>query len=81
MDGGAWQATVPPKSTSSVVVPALSGVRLFVTPWTEAPRVLCPPLSLEFVQTHVHWLVMLSNQLILCSPLILLPFSFNLPLI
>ena len=54
MDGGAWRVTVPPKPTSTIVVPSLSGIWLFVTPWTEAPRVLCP-LSLEFAETHVHW--------------------------
>ena len=30
----------------------------------------------EFAQIHVHWLVMLSNQLILCFPLLLLPSIF-----
>ena len=31
----------------------------------------------EFAQTHVHWLwVMLSNRLILCCPLLLLPSIF-----
>ena len=28
---------------------------------------------LEFTQTHVHWVVMLSSHLILCQPLLLLP--------
>ena len=28
---------------------------------------------LEFTQTHVHWVVMPSNHLILCHPLLLLP--------
>ena len=54
MDGGGWKATGPPKPTSTIVGPSGSGASLFVTPWTEAPRVLCPPLSLEFAQTHVH---------------------------
>ena len=42
-------------------------------------RLPCPPLSPEFAQVHVHWVivmsittVMLSNHLILCHPLLLL---------
>ena len=31
---------------------------------------------LELAQTHVHWLVMPSNHLILCHPLLLLPSIF-----
>ena len=30
----------------------------------------------EFTQTHVHWVVMPSNHLILCCPLLLLPSIF-----
>ena len=30
----------------------------------------------EFAQTHVHWVVMPSNHLILCLPLLLLPSLF-----
>ena len=30
----------------------------------------------EFTQTHVHWIVMPSNHLILCRPLLLLPSIF-----
>ena len=30
----------------------------------------------EFAQIHVHWSVMLSNHLILCRPLLLLPSIF-----
>ena len=30
----------------------------------------------EFTQTHVNWLVMTSNHLILCHPLLLLPSIF-----
>ena len=32
---------------------------------------------LESTQTHVHWLVMPSNHLILCPPLLLLPSIFT----
>ena len=31
---------------------------------------------LEFTQTHVHWVMMPSNPLILCCPLLLLPSIF-----
>ena len=31
---------------------------------------------LEFTQAHVHWVVMPSNHLILCCPLLLLPSIF-----
>ena len=31
---------------------------------------------LEFAQIHVHWMVMLSNHLILCCPLLFLPSIF-----
>ena len=31
---------------------------------------------LEFTQTHVHWVVMPSNHLILCRPLLFLPSIF-----
>ena len=31
---------------------------------------------LEFAQTYVHWVMMLSNHLILCCPLLLLPSIF-----
>ena len=30
----------------------------------------------EFAQTHVHWLVMPSNHLVFCRPLLLLPSTF-----
>ena len=58
-------------------VQSLSHVRLFVTPWTEAchaslsitnSRSLFKLVSIE--------LVMLSNHLILCCPLLLLPSIF-----
>ena len=35
---------------------------------------LCLP---EFAQIHVHWVVMLSNHLILCHPLLLFPSVFQ----
>ena len=32
---------------------------------------------MEFAQTHVHWVVMSSNHLLLCRPLLLLPSVFS----
>ena len=60
-----------------IVVQLLSRVQLFATPWTAACQA---PLSftnsqslLKFMSTE---LVMLSNYLILCGPLLLLPSVF-----
>ena len=57
-----------------VVVWSLSCVRLFVTPWTVACQAL---LSFTISQSLLQFLsiesVMLSNHLILCHPLLLLP--------
>ena len=58
-------------------VQSLSHVRLFETPWTAtqqtSPVHYQPP---ELTQTHVHRVVMPSNYLILCHPLLLLPSIF-----
>ena len=84
MDRGAWHATVPGVTKSwtwlkqlSTVVQCLSCIWLFVTPWTAACQA---PLSftiswslLRFMS--IEW-VMLSNHLILCCPLLLLPSVF-----
>ena len=58
------------------VVQLLSGVQLFATPLTAACTPGFPILHylLEFAQTHVHWT--LSNHLILCHSLLLLPSIF-----
>ena len=37
-----------------VVVQSLSHIPFFVTPWIVTPRLLCPALSPEFAQIHVH---------------------------
>ena len=62
-----------------VVVQLLSCVRLFVTPWTAARQ---PSLSIinfhSLLKLMSIELVMLSNHLILCRPLLLLPSIFNL---
>ena len=64
-------------STSIAVVQLLSLVRLFVTPWTAACQT---PLSSTISQSSLKFmfieLVMLSNHLTLCCPLLLLLQSF-----
>ena len=61
------------------VVQSLSRVCLFATPWTAAQTLDFPVLHHlpEFAQTHVSIeSVVLSNYLILCYPLLLLPSIF-----
>ena len=64
-------------SIMKIVVQSLSHVQLFATPWTAA----CQP-SLPFIVSQSLLklmsieLVMLSNHLILCRPLLLLPSIF-----
>ena len=55
----------------TVVVPSFSRVQLFATPWTEARQ--ASPSLLKFMSIE---LVMPSNHLILCCPLLLLPSIF-----
>ena len=59
-----------------LVVQSLSPVWLFVTHGLQYSRLLYPLLLLEFAQIHVHWVSILSNHLILCHPLLLLPSIF-----
>ena len=60
-----------------VVIQSLSPIRLFVTPWTAACQA---SLSFTVFQNLLKLmsveLVMLSNHLILCHPLLLLPSFF-----
>jgi len=68
------------KRGSPSCCPLLQGLMLFNP---KSCLTLCNPMDCsmpvfpvlqyfpEFVQTHVHWLVMPSNHLILCSPLLL----------
>ena len=61
----------------AVAVQSLSCVRLLATPWTAAPQA---SLSFTIYQNllrfmSIEW-VMLSNHLILCHPLLLLPSIF-----
>ena len=61
-----------------VVVQSLSCVQLFATPWTEAHQV---SLSLTIFRSLPKFMsvksVMLSNRLILCHSLLLLPLIFS----
>ena len=62
---------------NSVVVQSLSCVQLFASPWMQHARLLCPPLSpgslLKLMSVE---LVILSDHLILCHHLLLLPLMF-----
>ena len=54
----------------------LSHACLFATPWTAACQVPCPSLSPSLLKLMSIELVMPSNRLILCHPLLLLPSVF-----
>ena len=74
--GGAWVLISFHQNTSAimitfVVVQSLSPVWLFVTPWTPVLYYF-----LEFAQFMSIELVVLSNHLIICHPLLLLPSIF-----
>ena len=62
----------------SFVVQLLSHVWLSVTPWTAARQAsLSFPVSLSLLKLmSIEW-VMLSNHLILCRPLLILPSDFS----
>ena len=61
----------------AVVVQSLSHVQLVVTPWTAARQA---PLSFTISQSLLKFMstesVMLSNHLVLCRPLLLMPSNF-----
>ena len=62
---------------SHPVVQSLSHVRLFATPWTAACQAsLSFPISWNLLKLMSIELVMLSNHLIFCHPLLLLPSIF-----
>ena len=65
------------QAKSSCVVPLLNCVQLFVTPWTAAHQA---SLSFTISQSLLKFMSiespMLSNHLILCWPLLLLPSIF-----
>ena len=61
----------------NVVVQLLSCLWLFVTPWTAAPQAsLSSTVSWSLLKLMSIELVMLSNHLILCCPLLHLPYIF-----
>ena len=65
------------KVLDSVVIQSLSRVQLFVTPWTTAQQgSLSITNSWSLLKLMSIELVMPSNQLILCHPLLLLPSIF-----
>ena len=62
---------------NNVVVQSLSRVRLFATPWTAAPQAsLSFTISWGLLRLTSIELVMPSNHLLLCHPLLLLPSIF-----
>ena len=62
---------------ANVVVQSLSHVQLFVTPWTAAQETtLSFTISQSLLKLMSVELVMSSNHLILCLPLLLLPSVF-----
>ena len=67
----------PPPLSAFVVVSSLSCVQLFVTPWTAARQAsLSFTISQSFLKLMSIELVMPSNPLVLCCPL-LLPSIFS----
>ena len=63
--------------TSVVVVQSLSCLQLFAIPWTEARQASLPfTISQSLLKFMSIELVMPSNRLILCHPLLLLPSIF-----
>ena len=68
---------VIPVVTSVVIVQSLSYVQLFVTPWTAACQAsLSFTISQSLLKLMFIKLVMPSNHLILCHPILLLPSIF-----
>ena len=60
-----------------VVVQSRNNFQLFVTPWTAVHQAsLSFPISRNLLKLMSTGSVMLSNHLILCRPLLLLPFIF-----
>jgi len=59
-----------------VVVQPLSHAQLFATPWTAACQAPLSTISQSLLKFMSFELVMLSNPLVLCCPLLLLPSIF-----
>ena len=65
------------RDVAVAVVQSLSHVQLFVTPWTAAHQVpVLFTISWSLLRFMSLDFVMLSNHLILCCPLLLLPSIF-----
>ena len=65
------------EAKSRAVVQLLSHVQLFMTPWTAAHQAsLSFTISWSLLKLMSIEFVMLSNHLILCHPLLLLPSIF-----
>ena len=58
---------------NNVLVQSLSHVQLFATPWTAAHKPPCPLPTQSLLKLMPNKLVMSSNHLFLCRPLLLLP--------
>ena len=78
-----WHLTADPSGQLTqdagpvILVLSLSPVRLFVTPWTAAHQAsLSFPISWSLLKSILIELVILSNHLIPCCPLLLLPSIF-----
>ena len=72
-----WQRQWLPLMMGVFVIQLLSHVLLFGTPWTAASQAsLSFTISWSLVKLMSIELVMLSNHLILCHPLLLLPSIF-----
>ena len=62
--------------TFDVAFHSLSHVRLFTTPQMQHTRLPYPSLSPRVCSNSCHWVVMPSNHLIFCHPLLHLPSVF-----
>ena len=75
-----WKALKERKNKAGFVtissVQSLSHVRLFATSWTAAHQASLSITNSRSPQTHPITLLMPSNHLILCHPLLLLPSIF-----
>ena len=60
-----------------VVIGSLSCIWLFVTPWTAAHQASLSTITQNLLKFISIELVILSNHLILCCPLLLLPSIFS----
>ena len=72
-----WGQTAMYAAPKSIIVQSLSHIRLLATPWTAARQVsLSFTISRSLLKLISIESMMLSNHLILCCPLLLLPSIF-----